>query len=387
MNIFYFSGTKLPSQNAESIHAMKMAQAFGKTGYNVTLFAKGMNNAASDDIFNIYDTEKIFNLHLSSHLNMPFLSDAKRILAFAKKLSGLDKPDLVYGHDLIAMALLASRDIPIIYEAHNLPNLPSHQWAFLKLLKQENLDSIVVVSDTLKQAFLRKYPEIESESIFVAHDGADLIRHIGSTDDEANILKGRPNTLNVGYTGSLAPGKGIALITRIAQIRPDYDFHIVGGTKKQVQKLETGNTLKNLHFYGYRDHAEIPSYLSAFDVTVAPYQHRALIKTGNNTSRWISPMKIFEYMAAQKPIICSNLPTIHEILKHDHNALLLPASDEHKWGEAIDMIKEQPEEASAMARNAYTSLEAKYTWDKRAQAITGRCFKTKPQTAPLAQAS
>ncbi|PCI55320.1 MAG: hypothetical protein COB36_06760 [Alphaproteobacteria bacterium] len=386
MNIFYFSGTKLPSQNAQSIHAMKMAQAFSKTGHDVTLFAGGVNNAASDDIFNIYDTEQIFKLYLSSHFNMPLISDAKRLLTFAGKIARVGKPDLVYGHNPLELALLAPRNTPVVFEAHGLPNLPSHNWAFSKLLKQKNLHSIVVVSDVLKQAFLKKYSEIEPADIFVAHDGADLIRHIRSSDNETNILRGQSGALNIGYTGSLAPGKGIALITRIAAIRPDYNFHIIGGTKKHVQKLETENTLKNLHFYGYRDHAEIPSYLEAFDIAVAPYQHRALIKTGHNMSRWISPMKIFEYMAAQKPIICSNLPTIHEILDHEHNALLLPASDEHKWGEAIDMIKDNPEKGQKLARNAYESLKEKYTWDKRAQAITDLCFY-KHQTPQLSQAS
>ncbi|PCJ97031.1 MAG: hypothetical protein COA45_10445 [Zetaproteobacteria bacterium] len=374
MNIFYFSGTKLPSQNAQSIHSMKMAQAFSRAGHDITLFAKGMNNAASDDIFSIYNTEKIFKLYLSSHLNMPFISDAKRLLTFAGKIARLGKPDLVYGHDPLELALLATRNTPIVFEAHNIPSLSSHCWAFSKLLKQGNLRAIVVVSDILKQEFLKKYSEIEPEDIFVAHDGADLIRHIVSGDNDTNILKGRRDALNIGYTGSLAPGKGIALITRIASIRPEYDFHIIGGKQKQVQRLETANTLKNLYFYGYRDHAEMPSYLDAFDITVAPYQHRALIKTGHNMSRWISPMKIFEYMAAQKPIICSDLPTIHEILEHEHNALLLPASSEHKWGEAIDMIKENPDEGARLARNAYNNLKEKYTWDKRAQAITELCF-------------
>ena len=97
-------------------------------------------------------------------------------------------------------------------------------------------------------------------------------------------------------------------------------------------------------------------------------------------------MKVFEYMAAQKPIICSNLPTIHEILEHEHNALLLPASDEHKWGEAIDMIKDNPEEGQKLAHNAHGDLKEKYTWDKRAQAITDLCFY-KHQTLQLSEAS
>ena len=53
MKIFYMSGTRLPSQDSHPIHVMKMAQAFGKAGHDVTLFAQG-SGAASEDLFEIY---------------------------------------------------------------------------------------------------------------------------------------------------------------------------------------------------------------------------------------------------------------------------------------------------------------------------------------------
>ncbi len=80
-------------------------------------------------------------------------------------------------------------------------------------------------------------------------------------------------------------------------------------------------------------------------------------------------MKIFEYMAIKKPMICSKLNAIEEILQHNHNALLLPASDEQKWAEAIDMLCESPDIAKNLGANAYQSLADHYTWDKRVEAI------------------
>ena len=382
MKIFYFAGTKLPSQNPHSIHVMKMAQALGKMGNDVTLFAKSVNSAASEDLFKIYDSEPCFKLYLSAHFGVPLIAGATRLLDLSQKIARLDKPDLVYGHDCIALALFTPSDVPIIYEMHRIPLLSAHQLAFSRILKRQNLKAIVVVSDVLKAELLKRYPEILPETVFVAHDGADLIEHLTSTEDDTkNPLRGRPSALNVGYAGSLTPGKGMALISRLAKIRPQYDFHILGGTKKQIQKLETHSRLPNIYFYGHRDHSEVPQYLNAFDICVAPYQHRALIKTGNNTSRWISPMKIFEYMAVKKPIICSKLSIIEEILEHGHNAILVAASDDEKWAETIDMIKDNPEEAALLGGHAHESLADKYTWDKRAQAIMEFCASRK--TSPL----
>lgn len=376
MKIFYFSGTRLPSQDAESVHVMKMAQAFGKAGHDTTLFAQSLNNAASEDLFEIYDTDPCFSLYTSPYIGLPIISHAKQYLDLKKHISRLEQPNLFYGHDAISLALFARADTPIIYEAHKILTNPAEAMALKSLFRNPNLRGVIAVSDVLKQEILKRHPELEPEQVFVAHDGADLIDEISSNVNDKITLKGRKESLNVGYAGSLTPGKGMALIRRIAKIRPEYDFHILGGPNKQTEKLKADNKhLKNIHFYGHRDHSEVHSYLKAFDVCVAPYQHRALIKTGKNTSRWISPMKIFEYMAAEKPIICSNLPVIHEILDHGFNALLLPASDEQKWALAIDDIKANPQTWQKLARNAQQSLEHKYTWDKRVEAIMAFCME------------
>ena len=371
MKIFYFSGTKLPSQNAQSIHVMKMAQAFAKEGHDVTLFAKGGSGAASEDIFNIYDTDMCFKLYMSSNWPLPFVSSAKRLLEFSNLMKKMGRPDMIFGHDPVALAMLAPTDIPILFEAHEVPAQSTQNWAFTKLLRNYNIRGIVTVSDVLKQELLNKYHELEPENIFVAPDGADLVENIKAKCKEDSSLRGRKNAFNVGYAGSMLPGKGVSMVARIAKLRPQYDFHILGGSKKQVQKLETRMHLPNMYFYGYRDHAEVPSYLKAFDVCLAPYQHRALIKTGRNVSRWISPMKVFEYMAVEKPIIASKLDVIEEILTHNVTGLLLPASDEEKWAKNIDMLREHPDLATKLAENAHRSLEDRYTWDKRADAIMG----------------
>lgn len=378
MKIFYFSGTKLPSENAHSVHVMKMAQAFAKAGHDVTLYAKSINNASQTDIFEIYDVQPIFDLHLTPYIPIPVIGSGTRLMKVSNAVSKKGKPDLAFGHDLIALAMLARRNVPVMLELYELPRFAAHTTALKSLIYSRNLKGIVTVSDVLKTEILKKYPEIESEEIFVAPDGADLIENIAANETNSNILRGRPDAYNVGYAGSLHPGKGLALITRIAKTRPEYDFHVVGGNRKQVQKLETTNTLKNVYFYGHRDHAQIPRYLKAFDVCVAPYQHRALIRTGRNASRWISPMKVFEYMAAQKPVICSNLPVLQNILKHSKNAILLPSSDEDKWAQAIDELKAHPDLARRLAMNGYESLKNHYTWDKRVEAIISFSVNGRP---------
>lgn len=373
MNIYYFSGVRLPSRGPLSVHVMKMAQAFSKAGHNVSVFAKSAWNARSSDIFKIYDVDETFNIELSTHTYFPLLLQARRLrLLKSKNNNTAENPDLIYGYDVLALAYHASTAHNIIFEVSRLPDIPTHKVAFLKLLQNDNLKGIVAHSDTLKHDLLQHYPELSEKNVFVAHDGADLIRFIQDSTEETGVLKGKYR-FNVGYAGSLTPGKGLDLIARIAKIRPDYGFHIIGGEKLRALSLEQKNKCKNVYFYGHQDHADIPTFLKSFDVCVAPYQHKALVKTAQNTSRWISPMKIFEYMAAKRPMICSDLPGINNILRHEHDALLLPPFDEERWAQALDKLHDNPDYAEMLSDNAFNSLSENYTWNKRMHAIMKFC--------------
>ena len=73
--------------------------------------------------------------------------------------------------------------------------------------------------------------------------------------------------------------------------------HIIGGSKKQVTKIKEKNkNLKNL-IYGHQTYYKSQTMMQTFDLLIAPYQ-KVLIKNGTDTSKWMSPLKIFEYMAS-----------------------------------------------------------------------------------------
>tara|TARA_B100001989_G_C24522427_1_gene456603 strand:- start:37 stop:1218 length:1182 start_codon:yes stop_codon:yes gene_type:complete len=369
MKILYFSGLSLPSKDSASVHVMKLAQAFADAGHELTLHAKAKPGASEKTIREDYNVSENFKFNLSSFMRVPVYGNAK---PFQEITRTKDIPDLVYGRDPVALSLFCPANIPVLLELDALPNAkPATHWAFLKLITQPNFRGIVTSSDTLKQSLLLQYEHLGAEQVFVAHDGADLKEHIEAGERNIEQLKGRLDAPNVGYTGSLFIGKGVEVIERVAKLCPELDFHIIGGSVRQVHRHKMKKNPPNIHFYGFKHHADIPTYLQSFDVVLAPYQHHALIKTGKNISRWISPIKIFEYMAAKKPILCSDLPMIREILKPDHNALLIPAAEEEKWAEAIRYLLKKPEEAKRLSDNAYEELKSKYTWDKRAEAILG----------------
>lgn len=369
MRIFYFSGASFPSSEARAVHVIKMCEAFGKAGHEVTLFAMGEPNTDARIIFESYNVAGHFRLSLSKTARIPMLSNYKRLKHISEQMKNFGRPDMVYGRDPVALALYAPPRIPMVFEAMRAPSNKAEHSAIAKLTKKPGFCGIIALSDALKQVLLRQFPALKPEQIFVAHDAAEVPENISGKAQKIPPVTGRKDATKIGYAGSFHHGKGLSMIFKIAPLLPDCDFHILGGSKDELAKVARLNPLGNIILHGHRPHSEIAGMLKAFDIVLAPYQHAALIKTGKNISRWISPMKVFEYMAAGRPIVASDLSILREFLTDRENALLVPAGDPLAWVEAIQALRSDPELGKTLARKALADLKGNFTWDKRAETI------------------
>lgn len=109
--------------------------------------------------------------------------------------------------------------------------------------------------------------------------------------DQANIPFPR-----LGFFGVIDERFDIDLIEKTAMLKPDWQFVLIG----PVVKIDP-NTLprnKNIHYLGNKSYQELPQYLSGWDVAMIPFAI-------NESTRFISPTKTPEYLAAGKPVISS----------------------------------------------------------------------------------
>jgi len=186
--------------------------------------------------------------------------------------------------------------------------------------------------------------------IFVAHDGADI------PDDnlrEANIIRVKSTVLNVGYIGNLYKGKGMELISELIPICRWINFHIVGGLEEDIVYWKNQlDSYDNVQFYGFVPHSETLKYAKAFDILIAPYLRN-----------------VRGYMSMKKPIVCSDLPVLREVLVHEQNSILCSPEKKEEWVKSFERLKVDDELRKTISKNAYIDFINNYTWKARAKKI------------------
>lgn len=368
LKIVYLSRSMLPSKTANSVHVMKMCQALAINGHDVTLVACGFPKYSKEYIFDYYGVSNNFEINMLKGRGDKVTGLLLFLVNFFFHLKKNKLPDLFYGRDLFTLTIAKSMfKVPFYFEAHKPPTTFIHLLLIRSLIKNKNLLKMVVITNSLKEEYLKKFPALLDQKILVSPDGAD----IPDKTDRHKAIKDKGGKSVIGYVGHLYPGRGVEIIHALARKLPQYDFHIVGGTKKDIASWQNiCHGLDNIHFKGFVPHKELYRYYRDIDIVLAPYQYRVSISgSAGDTSKWMSPLKIFEYMAFAKPIIASNLPVLKEVLIDGFNALMCTPDCIDEWVNAIKLLDRDKNLCAKIANNAFLCLKDNYTWEKRAARI------------------
>jgi glycosyltransferase involved in cell wall biosynthesis len=98
-----------------------------------------------------------------------------------------------------------------------------------------------------------------------------------------------------------------------------------------------------------------------------PYQRKVAASSGGDIAKYLSPMKLFEYLACGRAILSSNLPVLREIL-NEKNAVLLSPDDLAAWVTTIQSLNSNPEKRAQLAAQARQDAQ-RYSWIDRANKI------------------
>jgi len=195
----------------------------------------------------------------------------------------------------------------------------------------------------------------------VLPDGVDIgqmdaVREAAETTSEGTVL----------YLGSLHPWKGVEVLVRAISEVPTGRIQIVGGVRERISSLralaDTLGVAERVDFVGPVPPNRRFDYIKTATVCVLP------LTTASIASRYTSPLKLFEYMAAGKAIVASDLPSMREVIKHGVQALLVPPEDPHALAVAIGRLLGDGPLRDRLG-GAARQLAEDYDWQRRATRI------------------
>lgn len=369
MKINYLFDVDIDEINPSMVHVMKMCQAFAQNGCDITLYCTGSNGAGVEDAFRRYAIHTPFRV-VTVPPNPFLVRHGHRLASWdtSHKRSRLEMDGgVLYARSTMSVFLLRSR-APFVFESHMEPDRLNRQIERI-FLKHPNCKGLVVISRALKERYLEIFPFLTEDKITVLHDAADTVE---LQKIPTASLRGETRGKNIGYVGSLFPGKCMETLLPLAKRCPEHRFHVVGGTpywvdhwKAEAEKLG----ISNIEFYGFVDNSRLGEYYKAFDMCVLPFSRNIYIGKSKRVDigKWTSPLKLFEAMAYGKPMVVSRLATIEEVMSDAQDCIMAQPDDIDDWVEKVQMLCADANLRERIAVSARQKLEREYTWTERAK--------------------
>ncbi|MAB15386.1 glycosyltransferase family 4 protein [Parvibaculum sp.] len=363
MKIAYVHTAPVPSPAANAVQVARMCAAFSAEGVETCLVQPWGGGGDAGEIASEYGLDTQFETRKLPLLSVP----GSKFLygALASLLYGPGREGVVYTRSVSVAAAACMLCQPVALEMHvSAASLRPRLAKRLEcVIDSPYFVGMIAISGRLRDDFEKRYPALDGQ-IIVAHDGAESAAEV-----PAEPLSGR---FRVGYVGNLYPGKGMELIAELVPLCPWATFHIVGGAPDQVKVWRSAlANNRNIVFHGYVRHAETAAYLEGMEVVLAPYQRvvRGVGGGSQNLADWMSPLKIFEYMACGRAIIASDLEVLHEVLTHNQNALLCLPEEPAAWVVALKRLRDEEVFRSRIGLRAREDFQLNYTWEQRSRTI------------------
>ena len=386
--IVMVANARIPSERAHPLQIMHMAAGFASGGATVLLaYARRANTDAMravGDPFKYAGVPRSFSL-----VGLPTLDAIKRVTIdwpvldfgpvrlvahllqlWSFAVAALTvvrrwRPAVIYSRDLLPLAVLRlflGQPARFCFEVHTVPR--SRLSAGLHLWAARRMDAVITITEGLRRWYLDA--GFDPKRLCVAPDAVDIRAFAGLDRGNARTELGIPKSAPVVcYLGHLYPWKGVDTLVAAARgASPDIQWIIVGGIPPDLDRIRAAaSDLPNVHLTGHLPPDDARKYLVAADIAVIPFSARQVIAREHT-----SPLKLFEYMAAERPIVASDLPSLREVLHDECNALLVAPDEPSALASAVTRLMTDKALAARLANAARLEVESR-TWTQRAAAI------------------
>lgn len=360
MKLVYLSSARLPTKNAHGFQIMNMCASFVNAGTEVELVVPRRKNLIDSDPFAFYALPQIFRVKA-----LPAI-DLYHIRIIPEKISGII---LLFTFFISARLYLWLHPCDVLFTRETFAGLFFKKFVFEVHMPEQvvrhalRADKLVVLTSAAKDELLKV--GVSSQKILVAPDAVNLSLFPKKTKEEARKYLNLPLDARIAlYWGNFKVWKGVDTLAGAVTFLPEVLVVMIGATKDTdlARIKEVVGVASNVIVEGFKPQEMLPWYLASADALVLP-------NTANdeNSRLYTSPMKLFEYMASDRPIVASDLPSLREILSEENSVLVEP-DNPRLLAEGIRQLLDSSELAKRLSTQASQQV-LNYSWDKRAQAI------------------
>jgi glycosyltransferase involved in cell wall biosynthesis len=356
-------------REASSEQSIATAAALARRGVEVTLLMpRGRRDPplTAADLKAYYEVEGDFGLvQRSARWASEHVLPSVLWLRQASRDPATRAGDLLYSRIPAAMAFGRFAQVPFATE-HYRPwpdDLPWMRPVVRGTARFPHSLGFILHSDHAAQSYRRA--GVPAQQVLVAHNGSDP-RHMKPRldKDDARAILGLPSGRAIAlYAGRMNGEKGLDQLLAAARLRPEILFLLVGSEGDgRVERASAA--LDNVRIVPWQAPAALSAWLQAADILVIPPASAPL----ERFRRCVLPMKLYSYLAAERPIMAPQAPDTAELLRHGENAFLVPPDQPEAAAAALDRLLGDPAWARTLAANARRLAEG-LTWDDRAAKI------------------
>ena len=320
--------------------------------------------------------------------NIPLLTYNSRVISFVRKTT--KRPSFIYSRyslgNYSALALARIFGVPYVCEYNGSNIWISRNWDTQKMKYEEvmlqiedaNLsgaDVIVAVSQPSKDELVER--GFDTKKILVNPNGVDPMKY---GDDSRRVetrsqLGFTEQDIVIGFVGTFGHWHGTTVLAEaFHKLKSSYPAEgkvakllLVGDGNFRAEcedMIARCGLSDNVVFTGTVSQDDAPAMLSASDILASPH-----VPNPDGSRFFGSPTKLFEYMAANRAIIASDLDQIGEVLKDRENALLVKPGDASSLAEGLAILVRDRDLRLSLGRNARQRCLSEHTWQKHTNNI------------------
>lgn len=367
--IFFVVNARMPNEKAHGIQIAKMCEAFVEEGVDLELIVPNRKTHKED-------IRSFYNLSVPIRMTkLPIIDfyNKGRVLYFFSSLTFMGSyflyllwkkavrcGGIIYtvDMDLFSFALMPLLRMPVFTEMHS-----AKEKSFLYRLFFSHT-RVITINSIIRDELMERF-SIPEKNFLVEPNGVDLTQfNISLSKEEARKKLNIPQDKKVAlYVGRVYQWKGLEVLSRAAALLPkDIKLYFLGGTKEEFRNIIGEKNSEGVNFISARPQNEMPLWLSAADALL-------VISTKNNKESYLytSPMKIFEYLTAHRPIVASDTPAIKQILT-EKEAVFCKPDDEQDLADKIVYTMGHTSFAEEIAKHGHDKAEW-FSWNNRAKRI------------------